>query len=161
MRRQSLLLRWLRLSTSSLGCKLDEIEYTFVGPHDARTYLREVGVLWVVWVVGLFAILTTHGATLIIWSVGVVVALLFLARPLLTRTENLVPVNKREGSAAHVALRGGTTRDRVLRELAYGSRPVRAALDAAGLSRNWLVVRHFVIAATMLGLLSVLFWPNS
>lgn len=136
---------------------MDEIVYTFEGPDDARSYLREIGLLWSVWVVGLVAILLTHGGILILSSIGVIVTLLTLARPLLARTEKLVPVNSREGNAAQAALRGGTTRDRVLRELAYGSEPVRAALDTAGLSQRWLIARHAVVAVTILGLVFVLF----
>jgi hypothetical protein len=139
---------------------LDEIVYTFDGPQDARTYLRQVGLLWLVWVVGLAVILVTSGTPLILWSLGLMATLLLLARPLLARTESLVPVNARGGNAALSALRGGTTRDRVLRDLAYGSAPVRAALAAAGLSNRWLVARHVVVAVTILGLLYVLFGPR-
>ncbi|MDX2342675.1 MAG: hypothetical protein QNL12_02505 [Acidimicrobiia bacterium] len=140
---------------------MNEIVYTFAGPHDARTYLRRVAILWSVWVVGLVVILLTHGVSLIFWSIGVLATIVLLARPLLTRAEALVPVNAREGNAALSALRGGTTRDRALRELAYGSEPVRAALDAAGLSRRWLFARHIVVAITLLGLVYVLFAPRS
>ena len=139
---------------------MDEIAYTFDGPQDARTYLREVGLLWLVWVLGLGVILVTSGLPLILVSLGVLATVLLLARPLLSRSESLVPVNAREDKAALSALRGGTTRDRVLRELAYGSEPVRAALAAAGLSKRWLVARHVVVAATILGLVYVLFGPR-
>jgi hypothetical protein len=135
---------------------LDEIAYTFDGARDARIYLREIAVLWSVWVIGMIVILLTNGGTLILWSVAVMVVLMFLARPLLIRAEKLVPENKREGNTADVVLRGGTTRDRALRNLAYGSEPMRVALASAGLSERWLLARHLAIAVTILGLVLAL-----
>ncbi len=140
---------------------MDDISYTFDGPVDARAYLREVGRVWVVWVVGLLAVLATHGTTLILISIGLIVMLLLLARPLLIRAENLVPVNKKEGNAAQIALRGGTTRDRVLREFAYGRTPIQAALTTAGFNRRWVLARDVVIAATIVGLVYVVWTSGS
>lgn len=138
---------------------MTEIEYAFDGPADARAYLREVGTLWVVWIVGLAAVMFTHGVTLIIVAVVLLVSLLMLARPLLPRTEMLVPENRREGGKLETALRGGTTRDRVLRELAYGVAPMEAALDTAGYSPRWIVARHLVIALTILAFIGVIVVP--
>lgn len=138
---------------------MNEIEYTFSGPDDARTYLREVARLWTVWVMGLVAVLLSHGLALVALSVGLIATLILLARPLLPRTEVLVPVNSKEGGAVESALRGGTTRDRVLRELAYGSAPVRAALETAGLSPRWIAARHLTIAITLLAFVVVIVVP--
>jgi hypothetical protein len=138
---------------------MSEIEYTFSSPADARSYLREVGLLWGVWVIGLAAVLFTHGITLLIVAVVLFAALLILARPLLPRTEKLVPENRREGGKVETALRGGTTRDRVLRELAYGVAPIESALQAAGLSPRWVAARHMVIALTLLAFVYVLLVP--
>jgi hypothetical protein len=138
---------------------MTEIEYTFDSPDDARSYLREVGLLWAAWVVGLFLVLFTRGFTVLIVAVALFTALLIFARPLLPRTERLVPENKREGGAIETAFRGGTTRDRVLRELAYGVAPMASALETAGLSPRWIVVRHIVIALTLLALVFVLVVP--
>jgi hypothetical protein len=138
---------------------MTDIEYTFSSPDDARSYLREIGLLWSAWVVGLFLVLFTNGATLLIVAVVLFAALLMLARPLLPRTEQLVPENKREGGAVETALRGGTTRDRVLRELAYGVAPMAAALQTAGLSSRWVAARHIVIALTLLAFVYVLVVP--
>jgi hypothetical protein len=121
--------------------------------------LREIGVLWAVWVAGLAAVLLTHGLALLIVAVVLLVALLVLARPLLPRTEVLVPENRKEGGVLETALRGGTTRDRVLRELAYGAAPMDAALETAGLSPRWVVVRHLVIALTLLAFIYVVVVP--
>lgn len=138
---------------------MEQVDYTFTGPEDARSYLREVARLWTVWVFGLTAVLFTHGMPLIFLSVALIATLILLARPLLPRTEALVPVNSREGGALDSALRGGTTRDRVLRELAYGTAPMEAALQVAGLSRRWLAARHIVIAATLLAFVYVIVVP--
>ena len=138
---------------------MDEIEYTFNGPGDARSYLREVGKLWGLWVVGLVAVLLSHGIALVVLSIGLLVSLMVLARPLLPRTEALVPVNRKEGGVVESALRGGTTRDRVLRDLAYGIAPIRAALAVAGLDPRWVLARHLVIAITLLAFAGVLVVP--
>jgi len=138
---------------------VEQVEYTFAGPDDARTYLREVGRLWTVWVVGLVAVLLAHGLPLLFLSVGLIAVLILLARPLLPRTEALVPLNSREGGAVESALRGGTTRDRVLRELAYGTAPLEAALRMAGLSPKWVAARHVVVATTLLGFVYVIVVP--
>ena len=138
---------------------MDEIDYTFASPHDARLYIREVGLLWAVWIVGLVAVLVTSGLALVLISVALLASLILLARPLLPRTEALVPVNSKEGGALNTALRGGTTRDRVLRELAYGTAPLAAALETAGLSSRWVLARHLVIAATLLAFVGVIVLP--
>ena len=138
---------------------MSEIEYTFSSPADARSYLREVGLLWGVWLVGLAAVLLTHGVTVLIVAAVLFPALLILARPLLPRTDKLVPENRKEGGVFETALRGGTTRDRVLRELAYGVAPMAAALEKAGLSSRWLAARHIVIALTLLAFIYVVVVP--
>ena len=138
---------------------VEDIEYTFSGADDARTYLREIGLLWGTWLVGLVAIMLTRGAVLIVVATLLFIALLVLARPLLPRTEELVPENKREGGALNAALRGGTTRDRVLRDLAYGVAPMSAALEVVGLSQRWVLARHAVIAATLLAFVYVVVVP--
>jgi hypothetical protein len=138
---------------------LSEIDYRFSDAMDARAYLREVGRLWAVWMVGLAVILLSHGTLLVVASISVLVGLIVLARPLLPRAEAIVPVNKREGGAARVALRGGTTRDRVLRDLAYGDKPMRAALATAEINSGWVVARHGVVAATLLAFVFVVLEP--
>ncbi|MEA2002590.1 MAG: hypothetical protein U9N84_12015 [Actinomycetota bacterium] len=138
---------------------MDEIEYSFSDAQDARAYLREVARLWAAWAVGLAVISLSHGVVLVVASISVLVALIILARPLLPRTEALVPVNKREGGAARAALRGGTTRDRVLRNLAYGDEPMRAALAKAGLSSRWLAARHSIVGATVIAFVLVVVSP--
>ncbi len=134
--------------------------YTFNDPEDAWAYLREVSTVWVFWIVGLAGLLLTHAVVLIVWAVLVLVGLLFVTRPLQRRAEKLVPENKVEAGKVNTALRGGTTRDRVLRELFYGTGPLRNALDLTGLSRHWVVIRHLVVALTLLSLVYVVFGPR-
>ncbi len=134
--------------------------YTFNGAEDARVYLREVSTLWVVWIVGLAGLLVTHAVVLIVWGVAVFIALFFVARPLQRRAENMVPENKVEAGKVNTVMRGGTTRDRVLRDLFYGTGPLHAALDEYGMSRRWVVLRHLVIALTILAMVYVVFGPR-
>ena len=134
--------------------------YTFDGPSDAGTYLRQVGTLWAVWVVGLGGLLVTQAVILIAWAVVVFAALLLLARPIQARAEKAVPENQVEGGAVNTALRGGTTRDRALRELAYGTAPLRIALRTVGASERWVILRHVVVALTILGMVYVVFGPR-
>ena len=134
--------------------------YTFTDPDDAWTYLREVSTVWVFWIVGLAGLMVTHAVVLIVWAVLVLVGLLFVTRPLQRRAERLVPDNKVEAGKVNTALRGGTTRDRVLRELFYGTGTLRSALEVTGLSRHWVVVRHLVVALTLLALVYVVFGPR-
>jgi len=142
------------------GLQLTELNYTFAGAQDARLYLRQIGTLWAVWVVGLFGLLLTDALLLIIWAVVIIGTLLILARPIQARAEEIVPKNEVEGGAVDTALRGGTTRDRALRELAYGTHPLRVALVTAGYSPRWVMARHFVVAMTILGLVYTVFGPR-
>ena len=138
---------------------MSDVVYTFDGQADARAYLGEIGKLWTAWTVGLAAVMATNGVALLVIAVVLFGALLYLSRPLLPRTEKLVPENKREGGAIEAALRGGTTRDRVLRELAYGMAPLEAALETAGLSPRWVAARHLLIAVTVLAFIYVVVVP--
>ena len=138
---------------------MTELVYTFDSPDDARLYLREASTLWVVWIVGLAGLMVAHALLLIVWAVAVLVALVFVTRPLQRRAEEMVPENKLEGGKINTALRGGTTRDRALRDLFYGTAPVRAALETIGMSQRWIVIRHLVVALTLLALVYVVFNP--
>lgn len=136
---------------------MEDVVYTFDGVADARAYLREIAVLWGLWVAGLVAILVTHGVLLVVLAVALLISLLVGALPLFVRVEKLVPVNRREGGRLTSTLRGGTTRDRVLRELAYGDQPVREALAAAQFSPAWIAIRHLMVAATVIVFVFVVF----
>ena len=139
---------------------MTEPVYKFDTPEEAMVYLREVSTLWVVWIVALAGLMVTHAIVLIVWAVTVLVALYFATRPLQQRAEELVPENTVEGGKLNAALRGGTSRDRVLRDYLYGTAPLEAALSAAGVSRHWVVIRHLVVALTLLALVYVVFGPR-
>ena len=139
---------------------MTEFTYTFDNRDDALTYLREVGALWIGWVVALFGLMLTNAGLLIVWGVASLVVLMLLARPLQRRAEKAVPENQVEGGAINTALRGGTTRDRVLRDLSYGAGPLRAALDTVGWSQRWVLARHVVVALSLLALAFVIFGPR-
>ena len=109
-----------------------ELIYTFDSAEDARTYLSEVSRLWVVWIIALAGLLVTHAIVLIVWAVASLVALVIVARPLQRRAEEAVPENRVEGGKIDTALRGGTTRDRALRDYFYGTEPLRLALKTGG-----------------------------
>jgi len=138
---------------------MSESAYTFDGPEDARVYLREVSTIWVVWLAALVGLMMTNAILLIVWAVVALVALVILARPLQHRAEKMAPEYKIEGGKLNTALRGGTNRDRILRDLFYGTGPLYAALDTAGMSRRWVAMRHLVVAFTILALVYVVFSP--
>ena len=139
---------------------MTDLTYAFDGPDDARSYLREASTVWVVWILALVGLMVTHAVVLAVWAVIGLTTLLIVARPLQRRAERLVPENKVEAGKVNTAMRGGTTRDRVLRELFYGTGPVRAALDTAGMSQRWVVIRHLVVALTILAMIYVVFGPR-
>ena len=139
---------------------MTELVYQFDNPDEARAYLREVSTLWITWIIGLAGLMITHALLLVVWAVVVLVALYYAARPLQQRAEELVPENTVEGGKLNAALRGGTTRDRALRDYFYGTEPLEAALDAAGMSRRWVGLRHLMVALTLLSLLYVVFGPR-
>lgn len=139
---------------------MSDLTYTFDTESDARRYLREVGRLWAAWMVGLGGLLLTNALLLLGWAVVTLAALVVLARPIQRRAEALVPVNKVEGGKVDTIFRGGTTRDRAIRDLAYGTEPMRAALQTAGYSQHWVFARHFVLAMTLLGFIYVVAGPR-
>ena len=74
---------------------MSELIYEFDDPDDARAYLREVGVLWVTWIVGLMGLMLTHAVVLVVWGVVVLVALYFAVRPLKRRAERFARIRPR------------------------------------------------------------------
>ena len=139
---------------------MTDFTYTFDNRDDALTYLREVGALWIGWVVALFGLMLTNAGLLIAWGVASLVVLMMLARPLQRRAEKAVPENVVEGGTINTALRGGTTRDRVLRDLSYGTGPLRAAQGVLGWSPPWVLARPVGVALSLLALGFVIFGPR-
>lgn len=139
---------------------MEEQRYSFTSREDAALYIRQVGMLWLGWVIGLSGLLLTNAWMLITWGVTTVVVLMLLARPLQRRAENLVPKNEVVGGKLETTFRGGTARDRALRDLAYGTEPLRVALDTVGRSEHWVMVRHLIVALTIFGLVYVIMNPG-
>jgi hypothetical protein len=116
---------------------------------DARTYLAEVGRLWITWVVGLGALALTDGWLLLASGFVVIAALLWMARPLQRRAADLVQDDRvTEGEKSLVVARK-TERDLALRALAYGEAPLRRAVDLAATGSWWLTARVVVIGLTI------------
>ncbi len=133
--------------------------FTFDDADDARTYLREVGVLWGSWLLALIGLVAVQEFwLLLVVAVVAIGSLLFFARPLQRRAARLVPVDR-----AVIGKRGrpvGTMRDRTLRALAYGDEPLRVATDLVGGRRWWLLGRQLLLALSGAALLWVLLSPS-
>ena len=138
-----------------------ELRYEFQGRDDAARYLREVAVVWTVWIVGLIGILFTTSYVIVVWAVVLFAVLFLVARPIQARSIRVVPENAVEGGALNTALRGGTTRDRALRELLYGTAPLRVALAELGLNPRWVSMRHLVVTLTILAMVYIVFGAGS
>jgi hypothetical protein len=127
-----------------------DVEWAFEGPDDAAAYLREVATLWTVWLVGMVALLFSGNWIVILVGLGVIVLLLVLARPLQARAAKIVPDDE-VPEPGRTAFRK-TKRDRVLRELAFGEAPLRAA----GAGPGWIGARRTVVALTIVAFVFVL-----
>ncbi len=77
------------------------------------------------------------------------------------RSIRAVPENAVEGGALNTAFRGGTTRDRALRELLYGTAPLRIALSDLGLNPRWVVMRHLVVTLTIFAMVYIVLGAGS
>lgn len=121
----------------------------FTGPEDARGYLSELGRLWGGYVVGLAALVVLQGAILIVASIALLVALFVLLRPIQARAGRVEDGNRPvDGSQGRLS--GPRTRREVaLRELAFGSGPLREAIEKWGASSVWLWLRKVVVWLTI------------
>jgi hypothetical protein len=127
-----------------------DVEWVFDGPEDAAAYLREVGILWAVWLVAMAALMVSTSWIVIVGGIGVLGLLLVLARPLQARAVKLVPDDDVPDPGA-TAFRK-TKRDRVLRELAFGEAP----LKAAGAGPIWIWSRRLIVLLTVVAFVVVL-----
>lgn len=137
---------------------IDGLDFDFDDEQDARAYLRELGKLWVTWLIGLAALFLTSAIIVLVAGFAVIAALLLLARPLQRRAEMVVPADPvipatRGGRFAHRS----TQRDKVLRALVYGAGPISDAVKMSGATHLWLFGRRFVLAATFTALFGVIF----
>ena len=67
----------------------------FPTPAEARSYLGELGRLWLGWIAGLAVVALLDGWLVVAGGVALMVLVVWLIRPLQARSERLVP----EGSA--------------------------------------------------------------
>jgi hypothetical protein len=137
----------------------DDERYEFTDAADARAYRGAVARLWGGWMVGLVTLLLLRGPTLAGAALVVVVVMLWLSRPFHRRARAAVEKDELVGSRVEIAFGRGTRRDRMLRALMYGDRPMRHALEVAGLSPHWIVLRGAAIVGTVAAAVVILFRP--
>jgi hypothetical protein len=133
-----------------------ERDWEFTDAADAASYLREVGVLWTTWLVGLVALVAGSGLLVVVLGVLVIAALLWVARPLQARAANLVPEDSVTGGKRSILAGRNTERDLVLRQLAYGDAPLSAAIAVSGSGRWWLTARRVLVGLTIVAFVFVL-----
>lgn|GEM_PF-2163111 len=126
-----------------------ERNWGFGDISDASAYLREVGRLWAIWVVGLVGLVTGRGLLLVGLGIAVLGALLWAARPLQVRAMRLVPEDSVVSGGRSLLVGRRTERDLVLRQLAYGAAPLRAAIGLTGSPGWWLATRWVVLGLTV------------
>lgn len=128
-----------------------DVEWAFEGPDDVASYLRQVATVWAVWLVGMAALMFVAHWVVIPVGIGVLGLLMLLARPLQARAVKLVPEDDAPEPGAGAFHK--TKRDRVLRELAFGEAPLRAA----GAGPIWIWTRRLVVGLTIAAFVFVLF----
>ena len=128
-----------------------DVEWSFNGPDDAAAYRSEVASLWGVWMVALTLLVFAAGWVVWVTGLGAMVGLVVLARPLQRRAALLVPDDVVPAAGAGAFRK--SKRDSVLRELAFGEAPLRAA----GCGPVWIWTRRFVVGATFAGFAFVLY----
>lgn len=134
----------------------EQRSWGFADATDAKVYLREVGTLWATWIAGLAALVVGSGWLILPFGVAVIAGLLWAARPLQARAAKLVPEDSVVGGKRSFLVGRSTERDLVLRQLAYGDAPLRAAVDTAGAPRLWLTARLVVLGLTVAAFVWVL-----
>lgn len=116
----------------------------FADVSDARAYLGEVGRLWAAWTVGLALLLALDGGWLLLAGLLLIGTMIWLGRPIQRRARAIEDANHPPSG-----------RDDLVRELAYGEAPLRAALDVVGASPKWVWVRRALMIATVVGFVVV------
>ena len=120
-----------------------DVEWHFEGPEDGAAYRAEVARLWAAWMIGMGALVFAESGLIWLAGIGVLVVVLLLARPLQARAARIVP----EDDLPELKMsspRRRSTRDRVLRELAFGEAPLRAS----GGGPSWIWARRIVVIST-------------
>lgn len=130
---------------------MEDVDFTFGDRADARRYLAEVGTLWAVWLLALFAVTFSSGGLRALAGVIGLVATVWRTMPLQNRAGALVTD---EEARRNTGFRGGK-RERTFRKLAYGIEPLRAAVPMAGASSVWYGLRIGTLGLTILGFVAV------
>jgi len=124
----------------------------FRDADDARAYLREVGRLWLAWIVTLALLfLVQHWWALLAIGIGFLIGMSIIGRPLQERAQRIADPDAKVRSG-----RGGRRKDVALRQLMYGEGPLRQAIALTGRPSLILWVRRLVLAGTVLAFLWVM-----
>lgn len=125
----------------------DSADTWFADEADAKTYIGEVGKLWLAWLVGLGALAFSRGVTAVIVGIALLVALFILMSPLQNRVQDMFG-NDPDGRA--IPKRETlSSRDKALRELTYGREPFAEAVDKRGMWSGLKLIPWVVIFATL------------
>ncbi|NNF69290.1 MAG: hypothetical protein HKN01_05925 [Acidimicrobiia bacterium] len=120
----------------------------FTSIDDANRFLVDRFKLWGLWVAALALLVSLTGWLLIGATILALINLGALARPLHARAEVLVPEDEKVGGTFQAMIGRGTRRDRLAREIMYGARPLRQAIDMTGKSPLWIVVHWAIVGVT-------------
>jgi hypothetical protein len=129
----------------------------FSDSEDARTYLTEVARLWLAWIATLVLLIVfDEWWALLVTGVAFLTAMAILGRPLQDRAQRVADPETAVGSTLRTAMGGGRRKDIAFRQLMYGEAPLRQALALAGITRHFIWLRRFVVAATLAALIWVM-----
>jgi hypothetical protein len=129
----------------------------FSDRDDARAYMTEILRIWIMWVIGLAALLFVSGWSVLLAGVVVLGVLVWLVQPIQRRASGIDdPGEFVEGSGGRFG--GKRTRsETAMRVLLYGEPPIREAIESYGAWPGWLWVRRVVIAVTVVAFAVVFF----
>lgn len=121
----------------------------FRDAEDARSYLTEVGRLWLVWIATLALLfLFQQWWALLAIGAGFLLGIVVLGRPLQERAQRVADPDAMTGSALQTALGKNRKRDMALRRLMYGEAPLREAIALTGTTSLLIWVRRLILVAT-------------
>ena len=122
-------------------------EAWFADAADAKKYVGEVGRLWVVWLLGLIALLRSTGGLAFAVAGALLVAMFILMQPLQHRVHELF---EDDSDGRHVPPRQTlSSRDKALRELTYGRGAFAEAISKAAWWRPLAAIPWVVIVLTI------------
>jgi hypothetical protein len=120
--------------------------------------MSEILRIWIMWVIGLAALLFVSGWSVLLAGVVVLGVLVWLVQPIQRRASGIDdPGEVVEGSGGRFG--GNRTRsETAMRVLLYGEPPIREAIESYGAWSGWLWVRRVVIAVTAVAFAVVFFY---